>query len=137
MNPYLSVFLESLWVASLFPFSQQPTFFAMQGFGGFNMQLAAVLAFAGSLTGLCMNYAVGALLLSQYRKGRFNMPEGLHEKASRIFNRYLVFLLLLGWFTIFNYIPVIAGFLAVPLRIALPLMVVGQAGYYAFYLFGA
>ncbi len=135
MDPYVAVLRDAAWNASIIPFSNEATLFAMRGFGGFDLHLALLLAIAGAMAGLLFNWGVGRLILLQFRKGKFKLNVVKYEKAAAIFRRYLLFLLLLCWNPTLNYIPVISAFLGVRLRLALPLMLAGEAGYYIYQLF--
>ncbi len=136
MSPYLSVFIESLWCASIIPLGQQPTFFAMLGFGGYNIPLALAVAISASILGMLFNWSLGRAMFAFYRQGKITLPAVNYDRASRIFCRYLWFLLFLCWSPMLNYMPLIAAFLNMRLRYALPLIVASQVGYYLYYALG-
>lgn len=135
MNPYVTVFKDAAWNASIIPFSSEATLFAMRGFGGFDLHLALMMTIVGAMAGLLFNWGIGRLILLLFRRGKVRMNQAQYEKASFVLRRYFLFLLLLCWNPMLNYMPVVAAFLGVRLRIALPLMLVGEAGYYTYQLF--
>lgn len=128
---YLQILVESAWAASIIPGASEATFAAMKAFGGFNLELAAALSAMGSIIGQLFNWGVGKLLLKLKYSGSFKMSEPLYIKTQTFFNKYFLFVLLLfSWAPLFNIFTVAAGFLAVPLRIALPLLAIGNAVFY-------
>ena len=136
MNHYLDVFTESARIASIIPFTSEPTFFAMASFGGFDMRLAAGLAVLGGTLGMGFNWAVGRGLLALHRKKSFRVNEYWYAKLQAFFNGYGgAILLLLSWLPLLKFALVAAGFLNVRWwRYALPLLVVGHAAGYGYYL---
>ena len=134
MHLFLSIFVESAWAASIVPFASPATFFALKAFGGHDMAAAAAIATLGATLGLLFNWGLGRLLLSRYRQGDFHIPPALYEKAALYFRRYGIFLLLLCWAPMLHIVALIAGFLHIPLKTALPLMLAGEALYYGYYL---
>ena len=135
MDNYTNVFIESARVASLIPFSSEPTFFAMFYFGGFNMPLAAAMAVAGSTLGMSVNWWIGSALLKQHKKKSFSVNEYWYNKCAALFNKYGALLVLLSWLPLMKLMLVAAGFLNVRFRFVLPLIIVGHALCYGFYLF--
>lgn len=134
MNHYLNVLMESLWAGSIVPFAPDNTYYAMEALGGFNMPLATALAWLGAMLGLLFNWGVGHWLMRLQLQGRLTLQQSHYGKAVYYFNKYGILLLLLTWFNVFIYFALVAGFLRVPLRIALPLMAVGQAAFFAYVL---
>jgi membrane protein YqaA with SNARE-associated domain len=137
MDFYLNVFLESAHAASIIPlYSSGATFYAMRSFGGFNLPLAAMLAVFGSALGALFNFALGYGLLFLYRKKNIKfMSNEKYSRASRWFFKYGIVLLPLSWLPFFNFLVVAAGFLGVRARVALPLVILGQALYFGYYTF--
>ena len=127
MNFYLSVFTEAAHAASIIPFANNVTLFAMRGFGGFDMQLASTLAIAGATLGSAFNYALGACFSK--------LPTAQsYTRARAFFQRYGVFLLPFSFLPMLNFASLAAGFLCVRARVALPLCLISWAGYYDWFL---
>lgn len=123
---YLNILIESAWVATIIPWSQEPTFFAMKAFGGFNMPLAFALAVVGATLGHVFNWWLGGFMFKLKEKENWPLPQRYYDRAQRIFNRYLVFLLLFAWLPMFNFLVVASGFLGARLKLVLPLIIAGQ-----------
>jgi len=135
MDHYISVFIESARVASIIPFSSEPTFFAMFYFGGFNMLFATALAVAGATVGMSFNWFVGKILLEWHKKRPLHVSEYWYNKCSLLFNKYGAVFVVLSWLPAMKLILVIAGFLNVRYRFLLPLIIAGHALCYGYYLF--
>ena len=130
MEYYFKIFYESAWSASVIPFSNEATFFAMQAFGGFDMKIPVLLAVTGATLGQLFNLMLGKFLLSFYRKGQLHVSEYWYNRVSVLFNTYGIFLLLFSWVSILKVLVVLTGFVGTRTRFALPLIVLGQFYYY-------
>ena len=135
MNNYVNVFIESARVASVIPFSSEPTFFAMFYFGGFNMPLAAALAVLGASLGQSFNWYAGHLLLKSHRKRPFKVSEYWYNRCTQLYGKYGALLLFFSWLPLMKLLVVAAGFLNVRFRFALPLIFAGNVVAYGYYLF--
>lgn len=132
MNHYLPILLETAWKASIIPLGNDPTFFAMKDFGGYNMPLACALAVIGGTTGQIFNWWIGRLL---WKFPVMSEPPRWYPEFKRVFNRYGVFFLVFAWAPLFNVLALAAGFSRTRARIALPLLFIGEAAHYGWYLF--
>lgn len=132
MSFYRDVFVESLGAALIVPVSGQPTFFAMHAFGGYNMQAAAVLGVAGAMLALAADYAIGGFLCYLRQQGKVVVSNAIYEKVSLLASKRLLPLLLLSWMPFGALLTVAAGFLNVPAWKTLPVVLLGQAGYYVY-----
>lgn len=135
MDNYTNVFIESARVASIIPFSSEPTYFAMFYFGGFNMPLATALAVVGATLGMSLNWWIGNALLKLHKKKSFNVSEYWYNKCSSLFNKYGAILVLFCWLPLMKMLIVAAGFLNVRFRFLLPLIIIGHTFGYGYYLF--
>ena len=135
MDNYISVFIESARVASIIPFSSEPTFFAMFYFGGFNMSFATGLAVAGASVGMSFNWGLGKLLLKLHQKKSLNVNEYWYNKCQALFNKYGAVLLFFCWLPLMKLMLVAAGFLNIRYRFVLPLVIAGNIVGYGYYLF--
>jgi len=125
---FLPIFIESAWKASIIPFGNDVTFFALKSFGGYDMALPFILAVAGATLGQTFNWCLGHFLISY--KDRLNINEQLYSRFATAFNQYGVFLLLFSWAILCNMLVVIAGFVGTKPKIVLPLIIIGQAVHY-------
>ncbi len=104
---------------------------AMKAFGGFNMPAAIAMAIAGGVLGQMFNWWIGSFLMKKRPADGWNIPDAIYEKAQRIFNQYLVFLLVLSWVTLGNVFTLVAGFLGAKPKMVLPLVLIGYVLHYA------
>lgn len=134
MNLYINVFIESSIASSFIPFANEPTFFAMSSFGGYNMPLAAMFAVFGSAVGAIFSFMVGYWFSKIYHiKGnKQHLSIEKYNAASRYFTNYFTILLPFTWLPLLNFLPLIAGFLNVRAKLVLPLIIVGKIAYYSY-----
>lgn len=139
MSAYLDVFTESALVASIIPFTHDPSFLAMLSFGGYNMPLATALAILGAATGAVFNFTLGRLLLYFYQKKNWLsfLSIETYNKSSGIFLRYFFVLLPFSWLSTLNFFVFLAGFLGTRAKLALSLVMAGQIAHYGWYLFAS
>jgi len=128
----VNILLESAWKASIIPFGNDATFFAMKSFGNYDMAVPFLLAVIGATIGQMFNWWIGTILLRH--KDKLKINEHWYAKVSKLFNRYGVFLLLFSWAPLCNLLVVIAGFVGAKPKIVLPLIIIGQAFNYGRYL---
>ncbi|MGE0755248.1 MAG: VTT domain-containing protein [Alphaproteobacteria bacterium] len=131
-SPYLDIILNSALVASIVPLGSEAGLYAMKSFGTFDMQQAVVLATIGGTLGMLFNYYLGNIMYRLAKSSAKGMNEKVYSRMQHCFNRYGVFVLLFCWVTIGNVVVLLAGYLRTPLKIALPLIVVGLAAKYSF-----
>jgi len=134
MEHYLNIIFESAWTSSVIPFGHEPTFFSMLSFGGFNMPVAAALAIFGASAGQAFNWWIGKILKGGQEKQRMRINPASYEKAAHVFNKYLIWCLLFSWAPLFKVLVLLSGFLGGRFSIVMPLVVIGQIGYYCYFL---
>ncbi len=132
---YLNVLTEAAHTASIIPFGSEPTLAAMKAFGGYSLPLAAISATIGATIGQAFNWGIGRVMLILKEKQRIPIMEERFQYASVFFKKYGIFVLLFSWMNLFNFVTVAAGFFGVKPKIAFPLLCVGLAGHYGYYLF--
>lgn len=130
MENYIKVFYETAWVNSLIPLASDATFSAMLLFGGYNMHLASLIATAGATLGLTFNWYIGHALSKMHVNSKLHLSEESYRRASHLFNKYGIFILLLSWAPLCKLILLLAGFFNAPLKFVLPLVVIGQLFFY-------
>lgn len=135
MNFYLDVFVESVIVSSFIPFAGDPTFFAMKGFGGYDMKLAVMLAVLGSAIGAALCFIVGHWIAKMYKLdgNQKNLSIEKYNKASRFFSKHLMILMPLTWLPMLKFLPLFSGFLGGGARLTMLLVVLGKVGYYSYH----
>jgi membrane protein YqaA with SNARE-associated domain len=132
MTGYFSIFVESVWKASIIPLGNDATFYAMKSFGTFDMTVPFLIAVAGATIGQMFNWAVGEFLLSQ--KSKFNVTDRWHQRVSTMFNKYGICLLLVSWAPLCNMLVVVSGFVNTKPRTVFILVLAGQIFNYGRYL---
>lgn len=135
MNYYLDVFVESMFVSSFIPFKNDPTFFAMSGFGGYDMQLAVALAVLGSMIGAVICFVTGRLIFKMYFRngGQKSLSIERYDRAARFFSRNIMILMPLTWLPLLKFLPLFSGFLGCSFRTTMLLVILGKIGYYSYY----
>ena len=134
MNTF-NILLESFWTASVVPFANDATLYAMKAFGTHDMALPVAVAAVGAVAGQAFNWWLGTLLRKlSHRAPKPVLSEEKYEKAAHIFNRYIFFLLFFSFLPLFKFLVLAAGFLGTRLRTALPLILAGYALHYGLLL---
>ena len=122
------ILLEALHTASIIPFGNEPTFYAMKAFGTFDMIVPTLLAITGALLGQSFNLLIGRLA-HRFFHTRLR-GEGL-DKISASFHRFGFLLLAVCWLPLGNLLITLpAGFFHIPLKKALPVILIGLALHY-------
>lgn len=135
MQPLLfDIFIEQLHAATIIPFASDATLVAMKSFGQ-EITLPVIVAFIASLIGQSFNWALGAGLYRLAQKKGHLTQTTSYAKTALAFNKYLLFTLIFSWFAIFNLFVLAAGFLGTRFKVALPIITLGQALYWGFFLF--
>ena len=137
MSLYLKILIETAHYASLIPFANEPTFFAMKAFGGFDMLLAFLCAVSGAILGAEFNFSIGYCLKKLYLKQqnpKYLKPNN-YEKGKKFFAKYGIFLLVISWLPTLNSSVFAAGFFGMRAKIVLPIVLIGQIIHYGWFLF--
>lgn len=137
MDFYLDVLRESILVSAPVPFVGNPTFFAMLGFGGYNMYLAAAMAVIGAMIGTYISFLIGTMMFKICRNnsGDGKLTSEGYNKAAHYYRRFFMPLLLLSWLPMFNFLAVAAGFLGHRFKLVIALVLIGQVIYYGYFIF--
>lgn len=127
-----TLLLESAWHASVIPFGEDTTFFAMVAFGQ-DVQFPFVLSVIGALIGQSANWVAGRLLMYYNVSGHILPTKFI--KPIAWFRLYGHYLLVLSWVPLLNLLTVAAGMAHIPLKRALPPLLLGTLFYYGYQLF--
>ncbi len=129
----LVLFWSAFLAATILPVSSEVVLAAIIAGGTQSLWLPVAVATLGNSLGSVVNWFLGRFLSRYAERDWFPLSPARHEKAGRWFRRYGVWSLLLAWVPILgDPLTVVAGLLHVPLRIFLPLVVVGKAARYIF-----
>ena len=135
---YQNVFTDGLLSSFIIPFHSQTAFFAMRAFGDQDtatMQTAAVFAVVGGVIGHLLNWSIGAGLLYFSRLKKIGFWDDSYEKIRPYYAKYGLYTMLLSWATLFGVFSLAAGVFGVSLKRTVPLLLIGQALYYSYYLY--
>ena len=129
--PYLSLFGISFLAATIFPAQSELVLSGMLISGRFDPWLLILTATIGNVLGSVLNWLIGRYLHG-YRDRRWFpvSPAGL-ARGERVFQRWGLWTLLLSWLPIIgDPLTIVAGFLRVPLKLFLPIVLFAKAGRY-------
>ena len=127
---YFRVLLECLLKASIVPFFNDTTYFAMKDFANFPMLPAFIMAVSGAVIGQFINWCVGQFLLHLRDDGTLRFSPKHYQPLQRFFRGWGKYVLLLSWVPLFNLLTVVAGFANLRVQTGLLLIFIGQAVYY-------
>jgi membrane protein YqaA with SNARE-associated domain len=130
MNLYPQLFLNAAHHASIIPFGNDLTFYAMKSFGTYPMGVSVVLTIIGALLGHVFNWYVGRSLIFYEYKGKLRISPERYERIRKFFDSYGIYLLLFSWAPLCNLLPVVAGFFKLPLKKILPFVAAGLVWHY-------
>lgn len=131
---YWNLPLETAWRASIVPFSSEASFYAMLGFGGYNLWLAMLLAVMGTAVGHSFNWYAGQIFLHYYQLEKLKVSPRWYDRLSHAFHSYLFFFLLLCWVPFMNGLGFFAGFFNMRYKWFLPTVLLGEASHYIYYI---
>lgn len=126
----LQLFLEAIHRASIVPFGNDLTFYAMKYFATYDMAAPVILSVIGASLGHVFNWYVGRTLAYFEYKGKFRISPHYYERIRGFFDKYGVYLLFFCWLPLCNLLVVAAGFLKLPLKKVMPFVVAGLAAHY-------
>lgn len=133
-QPYIDVIVEGVLSTTLWNFTTDVSFFAMQAFGGFDMKLAFFCAVLGASIGSLINYGLGHLASVCQFNGLSVIPQEKYEHWRR-YGIYAVPIIgLLSWIHLVGAAVFALGFLRVKALYVLPFLIAGQAVYYGYHL---
>lgn len=129
--PYLSLFAIAFLAATIFPAQSELMLAGFLASGQFDPWLLILTATLGNVLGSVVNWFIGRYI-HRYRSRRwFPVSEAGLQRAERFYGRWGAWTLLLSWVPIIgDPITVIAGFLRVPLRLFVPVVLIAKAGRY-------
>jgi membrane protein YqaA with SNARE-associated domain len=97
MMVYLSIFFLSFFAATILPFSSELTLASLLSTNTFSSSLLIAAASLGNILGSIFNYLLGFYLLKHLQKKWFPFKTKHILSASKWFNKFGVWSLLLAW----------------------------------------
>jgi membrane protein YqaA with SNARE-associated domain len=126
MNQFLQdIFLEFLGEYSIIPLGSEVTLTAMRLFGGYDLQMATLIAALGMAAGGMINYGFGYLLSLLRRFAGEHFSEEQYDKIAASVRRFGFVLLPFWWLPFGVVLPVFAGFFHMRWYVVLPLLLFG------------
>jgi len=129
---YLGLFLSSFLAATFLPVVSEAVIAGLAASGDYQTLWLLVVASVGNTLGSVVNWLMGRFLIQYQYRGWFPVKPKQLDRASRVFNRWGVWSLLLAW-TPFLGDPLtfVAGVLRVPFPLFLLLVAISKTGRYA------
>jgi membrane protein YqaA with SNARE-associated domain len=116
MNNLVSIFVEACWDASIIPYGNQNSFYALTAFDPSAAFYAIALAVAGSVAGYVMNWVIGGMVVKTSLAKQNAKTQALYKKITPYAKRYGWIALLFVWVPFGNYITLLVGFFNVQLK---------------------
>ena len=130
---YITLFISGVTSATLLPGSSEIVLVAMLSQGVGDPMLLVMVATAGNVLGSLINWLCGRYLITFMGRWWFPVSQKSYDKGKKWFERYGLWSLLLAWLPIVgDPLTLLAGTMAVRLRIFLALVTIGKFARYAF-----
>lgn len=132
MEGYLGLFLSAFLAATALPVFSEVVFVALHQTDKYDIAWLWFWASLGNTLGSVVNWFIGRFLVHWRHKRWFPLKEKHLEFATRWYQRWGVWSLLLAWTPILgDPLTFVAGFLRCDIRIFLVLVAISKAGRYA------
>ena len=133
MTTLLSLFLGSFLAATILPFSSEVMLVAALKAGEISAAFLVIIATIGNVLGALVNWLLGSYLLHLVGRKYFPFSASQIDAASKRFNKFGLWSLLLAWVPIIgDPLTFAAGALSVRLVPFLLLVTIGKAARYIF-----
>ncbi len=129
MDPLLEVFWDS-FTSTILSVGGETLFFAHVAFDSEGLGMLALAATVAATFGNLVNFSIGFGLRLLQRQGKATLSAERHARFSVLFNRYVVWLLLVPWMPFNSILAVLAGLFMTRLWLLLLLSFVGRLAYY-------
>ncbi len=130
---YISLFFIALLAATILPFSSEIVLLGYLQSGAYSVFWLVSVATLGNVVGAVINWYLGRFLLRYSGKKWFPATAKDVDRASKTFQRYGQWSLLLAWVPIIgDPLTVVAGFLRVNFLPFLLLVTIGKSARYIF-----
>ena len=130
-SPYLLLFVVSFGAATLLPISSELLLFTQIKIGNGAIEGLLLAATIGNTAGSAVNWWLGKYMRHFETRRWFPFKPADIDRASRRFQRYGIWTLLLAWVPIMgDPLTFVAGVMRVPFRVFLPLVMAGKAARY-------
>jgi membrane protein YqaA with SNARE-associated domain len=131
LESYLGLFLSAFLAATIVPFSSEVLLGGMLVSGSFDTWGLLIAASTGNTLGAVINWGLGRYCLHWQDRRWFPVSVKQLDKASKSFNQYGVWTLLLAWVPIIgDPLTLAAGLLRVRFPVFLLLVTISKTGRY-------
>jgi membrane protein YqaA with SNARE-associated domain len=128
---YGGLFLTALLAATVFPAQSEILLAGMHASGQYDVAILVLAATLGNVLGSACNWAIGRYLMHFQDRRWFPVRPVLVERATRWYNRFGLWSLLLAWAPfIGDPLTLVAGILRVDFWLFLLLVTAGKAARY-------
>ena len=131
MEGFFSLFGAAFLAATILPFSSEVLLAGLAASGAYAASGLLAAASVGNTLGSVVNWALGRFCLRWRDRKWFPVSDANLEKATRWYNRYGVWSLLLSWVPIVgDPLTVVAGLMRAPFFLFLILVAAAKTGRY-------
>jgi len=129
---YAGLFASAFLAATILPVVSEAVITGLAATGNYDMAWLLAVASAGNTLGSVVNWLMGRFLLAFEDRWWFPVKQENLHRASRLFNKWGVWSLLLAWAPfIGDPLTFVAGVLRVPFLLFLVLVAISKTGRYA------
>jgi membrane protein YqaA with SNARE-associated domain len=129
------LFVSAFAASTILPMSSEIVLRALAAAGTTEVWMLFVVATAGNTLGAAANWALGRYA-ANWRTRLVSLDEAKFQRASRWFNRWGIWCLLLSWLPVIgDPLTLVAGVLRTPFVPFVLLVLIGKAARYLFVLF--
>lgn len=127
----LTLFFVSFLAATIFPFQSEALLAALHFSSNIQTSMLVLTATVGNVLGSCANWLLGRYIIYFKEKRWFPASQKQLDRATKFYQRYGVWTLLLAWLPIIgDPLTIIAGILRTHFILFLILVTIGKAGRY-------
>jgi membrane protein YqaA with SNARE-associated domain len=127
---YAGLFAVAFGAATLLPLQSEAVLAALL-LGGYTPWLVLAVASLGNIAGSCVNWLIGRGIESFRHRRWFPVSEAALDRASRWYQRWGKWTLLLSWVPIIgDPLTVVAGLMREPFRVFFVLVTIAKIGRY-------
>lgn len=132
---YLLLFKQCFMYGTVIPSHSDIIWFAMQGFGGYDMALATFIAIAGTTAGTLANVLAGWLFMWLLKDMYGDMADTPYATGARFYNRFGMYMLLFTFQGPFHIFAIAAGMFKTHALTVILFIALGRSYYYFLNLF--
>ena len=129
MDLYTDILIES-FLSTCWPMAMEITSYAMRAFGGYNMEFAAALSVLGSILAVMLLWFFGRLIHIGIQKTPLKLQDEKYQAMQVSMRKFCIWLFIVVWLPWGFMVAILGGYFKVPLKITMPLALLGLTVYY-------